>query len=89
MPIIYCNFNLGDWKHTVQLVTDKASSVVGEFTSHELPEAIAVAAMNADIHEVHLTAPSAYAPALSAAITSYAKSKFSNFDLNVEIHSPN
>ena len=78
MPVIYCNFHMGDFRHKVYLVDDKALTELGAFTVEDLPGAIASFANKEGINKVELEASLTYGNALAEAITEYSMKEYSN-----------
>ena len=85
MPVIYCNFHMGDFRHMVYLVDDKALTELGAFSVEELPEAIATYANKENITKVELETSQSYGDVLAKTIKEYSMSKYSNNNLEVNV----
>jgi len=83
MPIIYCTINIFDYEQEVFSGDGKR---IGRAPLKDLPKFIVEHCKESDVHKVCLNGLSAYTKEVRDKINTYNKTKYEDFEIEVEVN---
>lgn len=87
MQVIYCDVHPFIVQQDVMIYNEETGerSEIGKISLKDLPEFIVNNCKEKDVHDVKLSGAKIFCEKFSKEILNYSKSKYDNFELNVEV----